>query len=69
MEGDEVTSLPTHIIPSVCGMTAGALAYSILPRGMFDAYDTVLRASLVGAVAGIVTLFGAILSQKRNSKP
>ena len=61
-------SLPNHIIPSVCGLAAGALAYSMLPRGVFDAYNTVLRAIIVGAVAGIVMLFWAILSQKRNSK-
>lgn len=64
-----MSSLPSHIVPSVFGLIAGALTNSILPRGMFDAYDTVLRAIIVGAVAGIVTLFGAILSQKRNSKP
>jgi hypothetical protein len=64
-----MSSIPNHIIPSVCGLTAGASAYSILPRGMFDAYDTVFRVIIVGAVAGIVTLLGAILSQKRNSKP
>ena len=57
-----MSSLPKHIIPSVCGLTAGALAYCILPRGMFDAYDTVMRAILVGAIAGSVTVFGFRLS-------
>ncbi len=64
-----MNSFPSHIVPSVFGLIAGALTNSILHRGTFSVYDTAFRAILVGAVAGIVTLFGAILSQKRNSKP
>lgn len=64
-----MSSFPSHIIPCVFGLMAGALTNNILHRGTFSVSDTVLRAILVGAVAGIVTLFGAILNQKRNSKP
>ena len=63
-----MSSLPKHIIPSVCGLTAGAFAYSIFPRGMFDAYDILWRAMLVGAISGSVTVFGLFLSQRGNVK-
>ena len=69
MAGVGMSSLPSHIIPCIFGLMAGALTNSILHRGMFSVYDTAVRAILVGAVAGIVTLAGAILRQKWNSKP
>ena len=64
-----MSSLPNHIIPSICGLTAGALAYSILPLGLFDAYDSIGRAVLVGAISGSVTVVGLFLSQRWNVKP
>ena len=69
MAGIGMSSLPSHIVPCVFGLMAGALTNSMLHRGTFSVYDTAVRAILVGAVAGIVTLFGALFSQKRNSKP
>ena len=69
MAGIAMSFLPSHIVPCVFGLMAGALTNSILHRGTFSVYDTAVRAILVGAVAGIVTLLGALLSQKRNSKP
>ena len=64
-----MSSLPNHITPSVCGLAAGALVYSIQPRGLFDAYDIFCRAMLVGAISGCVTVFGHFLSRRWNVKP
>ena len=48
----------------VLSMFAGGLAYAVLPRGAFGAYDIASRAAITGAVAGVSSLLILTLTKR-----
>jgi len=64
MAGDAMKHRHSHIIVPVCGMLSVAMAHSVLPVGMFRAYDTALRMSVVGMIASTAALLSMIIIRK-----